>query len=781
MLRDRPRAAVPLKTAVLLYGAGVLALALVTTLEIGSPDHRRLLLNSAFLLGTLVFFVASVARVASPVGRDRRGWLLLGTATSLLWGNAWWFWYQEIAAAQPYLSWADAGYLAGLCLLAGVVWTYLPRTGDRAATARFVLDGLLVGLGLFTALFILYVDKSLEASAATSLLATAVSVSYPLIEAGLLTLVILALRNGAGADRSLQRICLALGAYLVADIGWNYTILHGGYQAGSAPFDASWVLAYGVLALAAWTPASYGPALPGRRHGLGATISPVALAFSAATALLVANHDGVDAFHVVLVALFGVLTVARQALMARELLALNDSLATEVREQTKQLRTSRDGMAHLAMHDALTDLPNRRLLLQTLELASRPAHLGGRPHALLLIDLDNFKGVNDGLGHDVGDEMLRHVGHRLQAAMRAGDLVTRLGGDEFAVVLRDVDQPTARHVAERCLEAIRQPISVSGHDRLMARASAGVVLCGPGDDPRNSLRRADVAMYAAKENGRNRVEVYDVEVHNAVVDMHQLESALFLAPANGELVLHYQPVVDLGSGRSVGYEALVRWQHPERGLIPPDKFIPLAERIGAIDAIGLWVLEQACGQLATWLEADPTQTLRLSVNLSPLQLESGNLVRDIEAVLARTGVPADRLVLEVTESALHSAQDARQVLSRLRDLGGTIALDDFGSGYSSLGQLRDMPVDMLKIDKSFVQNLSGDSQGRAYLRTIVKLGQILGMTVCAEGIEERAQRDVLYSLGCDLGQGWLFGRPVPAGEVDVAGARPLASGASHAV
>lgn len=755
-----------------LYGAGVLALFLVTTLELGAPDLRRLLLDMSFLLGSLAFLGAGIARVAAPAGRDRRGWLLLASAAGLVWGNGWWFWYQEVATSQPHPSWSDLGYMATLGFLAATVSTYLPRTEDRRVLLRFGLDGLLMALGLFTVLYLLYVEESVKASAGTPLASLVVSTTYPVVEVLLLTLVLLALRNGRAADRSLQLLGVALVFYLMGDTYWNFALLNGGYVPGSAPLDATWVLAYGVLALVAASPTAR-EAVPFRsRLGVAAAVTPFAFALVAGMALLLLG-GGVDSLDMLLLVPIGVLTLARQVLTAQELTCLNGTLAAEVAEQTELLRSSHDQMHHLAMHDALTGLANRRRLKEALDGAARPAAEGGRAHALLLFDLDNFKGVNDGLGHDVGDRMLTHVARRLQSATRADDVVARLGGDEFAVVLWEVSPARAHQVAERCLERIRQPFAVAGQDRLMARASAGVVMCLAGDDPGNSLRRADVAMYAAKAAGRNRVEVYDDAVHNVVLDMHQLESSLFLAPAKGELVLHYQPVVDLASGGVVGHEALVRWMHPERGMIPPDEFIALAERIGAIDAIGLWVLEDACRQLVVWLQSDVTRPLRLAVNLSPLQLDNGMIVRNVQDVLARTGAPADHLVLEVTESALHNAEEAREVLGELRALGIAIALDDFGSGYSSLGQLRDMPVDILKIDRSFVRAATADAQGRAYLRTIVELGQILGMAVCAEGIEDKAQRDVLYSLGCDLGQGWLFGRPVPAAEVPAP--RPLAT------
>ncbi|MBW3669397.1 MAG: EAL domain-containing protein [Actinobacteria bacterium] len=416
------------------------------------------------------------------------------------------------------------------------------------------------------------------------------------------------------------------------------------------------------------------------------------------------------------------------------------------------------------LRDPVTGLAGRALFEERLALALTAHRSEGRTPALILLDLDAFRSVNDGFGHDVGDAVLVQVGRRLRACTPAGDLVARLGGDEFAVVLGDGGLGRAATVAGHIEAALRDPITVEGHD-FRASASAGIVAACPGDDPGALLRNADIAMYAAKENCRGSSEVYDPDRHQVVVERHRLDSDLRGAAGRGELVLHYQPIFHLRTGAVHGLEALVRWQHPERGLVPPDDFIPLAESSGTIREIGAWVLEAACRQLARW-ESGP-QALHMSVNLSPRELQDGDLVARVADVLVRVGTDPARITLEVTETALmHNTEAVIETLYDLKRLGVTLAIDDFGTGYSSLSYLRRLPVDVVKIDRAFVAGIARAREEWALTAAIVRLANSLGKRTLAEGIELGEQLAHLRALDCELGQGYLFARPMPAAELE---------------
>jgi diguanylate cyclase (GGDEF)-like protein len=382
---------------------------------------------------------------------------------------------------------------------------------------------------------------------------------------------------------------------------------------------------------------------------------------------------------------------------------------------------------------------------------------------VLFLDLDGFKTVNDSLGHGVGDALLAAVAERLLACVRPGDTVARLGGDEFAILVEDVRgaRQTAS-LARRVLEELRVPFDIEGR-QVRVSTSIGIAI---GTDPAaDLLRDADLAMYRAKGAGRDRFEVFAPEMHAALVERLALEADLRHAVERDELVLHYQPIVDMTTGEVAALEALVRWRHPIRGLVPPGEFIKVAEETGLIVQIGAWVLNEACRQGAAWrVEHGP---ITITVNLSPAQLREPHMVRDVVAALESSGYDARDLVLEITETVLmHDTKATTNKLRRLKRLGVRLAVDDFGTGYSSLEYLRGFPLDVLKVAKSFVDGLTGAAEGLALARAIVELGESFHLDVVGEGIELPEQRDRLCELGCRLGQGFLFARPAEPAAID---------------
>ncbi|UDY36358.1 putative bifunctional diguanylate cyclase/phosphodiesterase [Dermatobacter hominis] len=412
-----------------------------------------------------------------------------------------------------------------------------------------------------------------------------------------------------------------------------------------------------------------------------------------------------------------------------------------------------------ATHDHLTGLANRTLFRDRLHTALSLSRDEDDQPAVLYVDLDGFKHVNDSLGHDAGDDLLREVARRMTTVLRPGDTVARLGGDEFAVLLdRCADAPGA---AERVRAALADPI-VLANGPISLSASIGIARGGDGSSPGSMLREADTAMYRAKAAGRGRWMEYEPAMRDAAVRRLQLENELHVALACDQLRLEYQPVVGVADRRVVGFEALLRWRHPDLGEVGPDEFVPLAEEIGVIDDIGRWVLRHACAQAAVWRKRYGSH-LTMAVNVSGRQLESGRLDVDVHSALVGNGLAADALVLEITETALIGDDVAAlAAVHRLRELGVGLAVDDFGTGYSSLSHLQQYPVHVLKIDRSFVAEVASGESGPDMVRGLVDLAKVLGLETVAEGVETPEQLDRLRELGCDMAQGYLIARPKPA-------------------
>ena len=453
--------------------------------------------------------------------------------------------------------------------------------------------------------------------------------------------------------------------------------------------------------------------------------------------------------------------------LAEHYQALQETNAALQREVIERHRVE-ERLAYDALHDSLTGLPNRNLLMEQLERNLRmtvqnPAY----QFAVLFIDLDRFKIVNDSLGHVVGDQFLQAIARRLRKGLRSSDFIARIGGDEFTVILEDVQRPEeAAQAAERILEALCIPIALEPHT-LCASASIGVVIGFDGyQNATDLLRDADLAMYKAKETGKACYALFNEELRIRALKSFQIEHDLHQALERQEFVLHYQPIISLKDQCIVGFESLVRWNHPQKGLIPPCEFIPVAEETGLIIALGQWILNESCRQLRVWHQDFPMHSnLSISVNLAAKQLGEPSLIHQIDLALEQSGLDGQFLKLELTESMLlQNVGETLKTMATIRSRGINLSIDDFGTGYSSLSYLPKFPINTLKIDRSFVSNMGRDSENLEVIRCIIVLAYSIGMDIIAEGIETREQASQLIKLGCKLGQGYLFSRPLKAAD-----------------
>jgi diguanylate cyclase (GGDEF)-like protein len=435
-------------------------------------------------------------------------------------------------------------------------------------------------------------------------------------------------------------------------------------------------------------------------------------------------------------------------------------------ENITERKAHESHIEYLATHDALTDLPNRNLLNDRITQAINHAGRVELELAVIFVDLDHFKYVNDGFGHPVGDELLRVIARELRSLVRGGDTVARLGGDEFVLLLDDLKNAAfaATAISRKVLERFSRPFSV-GTREFTVTASIGISLYpGDGQDPNMLLMNADAAMYHAKENGRNTFQFSAPEMKNTAIERVALEAGLRRALQLEQFELHYQPLVLIATGEATGMEALIRWRHPELGLIPPAQFIAMAEETGLIIPIGEWVLRTACAQNKAWQDAG-LAPLTVSVNLSALQLRHAGLVDLVARILDETGLDARYLDIELTETmVMGKSQLVIDCLHALKALGVTLSIDDFGTGYSNLGYLKTFPLDQLKIDRSFVHDLPDSSNAASIARAIVSMGHSLGLRVVAEGVETAAQAQFLASIWCEHAQGFLYSKPLPAVE-----------------
>jgi diguanylate cyclase (GGDEF)-like protein len=481
-----------------------------------------------------------------------------------------------------------------------------------------------------------------------------------------------------------------------------------------------------------------------------------------------AARDGASSLWLAPVIIVGTLAVLAIALIT-SILDLRMEARTSV--LASSLADANRELSHLALHDNLTQLPNRVLLEDRLDRAIASAEREGGMFAVMFLDLDGFKAVNDAYGHRIGDMLLREIAQRLKKAVRADDTVARFGGDEFVVIARAIEAADAADLAQNIIRAIETPVKAGGHE-LRVSSSIGIAMYpGNGHDKHELLSNADAAMYHAKASGRARFSFFESSMQQDVHDQLQLMQDLRAAIANGQLVLHYQPKYRAPSGPVIGAEALLRWQHPTLGLVPPADFIPLAEKTGLIVPIGEWVLDEACRQMKAWLDAGNTDWT-IAVNLSSLQFGHPGLVDTVADTLARHQLAPRSLTLEITEStAMSNVEASLATLDKLNAMGVKISIDDFGTGYSSLLYLKRLPATELKIDRGFVQDLPQDPEDAAIVSAIVALGRTLNLTIVAEGVETEPQQDFLTTLGCNSLQGYLLGRPMSADAFLVAAAQ----------
>ena len=680
--------------------------------------------------GSLIYdgLAAGSALVMLAVARGRLAWWLFAAGT-LLWagGDAVYSYYVHGLHQDPFPSVADALYLGAYPLLAAGLFVLVRQRAGRSRAA--VLDASIVATGAGLVLWT-FVMQPIAHDGTVGVGTRVVGLAYPAFDALLLAVLARLLVSGAVRDTGIRLLAASLVLLTCADVAYSVVTAYTSYDGGLV--DAGWLLSYVLWAAAALHPSS-------RRAARAADTGEDALRFGWPRLLTLASSSLLAP---------GVLLV-QGVTQPRDIdwlpvgacaVVLFLLVGVRMAGLVRQVR-------RLAVRDDLTGLANRR----ELELRIRAAL--GSPAMVALIDLDDFKAINDRLGHDVGDRLLIAVAERLRSVARPGDTVARLGGDEFALLVPSGDVSVFA-------EALKRPF-VAGAHKLLVRASIGVADCRGTAEAFEPLRRADVAMYAAKVTG-GRQQHYEPALDARSSEQAELGADLRTGLDESQFFMVYQPIVALPSGDTVAVEALVRWRHPQRGLVSPVDFIPVAEHNGLIVELGAWILREACTRMAHWratLGARAPQ--RVSVNASARQLSEPDFAGTVAAVLADTGLPPRCLVIEVTETAVFDSDTALDTLRAVRALGVRIALDDFGTGHSSLGLLQTAPVDILKVDKSFVDHVGTPGRQAVIARALIDVSNHLQLTAIAEGVETAAQADELHRLGYHYVQGYHFGRPVP--------------------
>ncbi len=706
--------------------------------------------------------LAAVAVLAGTIIHrppDVRPWLLLAAGLALTTTGDWAWVVLALYGLEPFPSIADGFYLTGmgLCVVA-VSWMVRGRIpdGDRAG----MVDALIVavGIGLVSWTFLM---APIVADPAAAFAEITFALAYPMLDILLLGVLVRILLAPGPRGPSLTFLMAALVALLLSDFPYAILALTDGYYTGHI-VDAGWLIGSVLWATAALHPSMRKVAEPvhaGEIRMSAWRLGLLAAASLMAPAVLVIQWVTGSPIDVLAIAggsvVLYVLVIARLGGVVSEL----RSTLTH-REQLEKELESR------ALHDPLTGLANRVLFSDRLDhaLARRAERV-----AVLFLDLDDFKTINDTFGHQAGDELLVAIADALARSVRPEDTVARLGGDEFAILIEhDAGEGTARVLADRLHAALRTPVRVAGRDRAIG-ASIGISLGESGVATADTLmREADIAMYVAKGDGKGGSSVFDSRTHASVVRNIGLREDLERAIRHRQFELHYQPIVDLGSGDLAGVEALVRWRHPVRGLLAPADFIPVAEQTGSIIPLGAWILEEACRQAVSWSAAgSPLAGGRfMSVNLSTVQLTHPGFVEFVAETLQRWGVPAAQLLVEVTESANPDEGAVTTTLNRLHTMGIRLAIDDFGTGFASMGRLPHTPFEIIKIDRSLVAMVASDARAEAVIIGITDLARRLSAVCVAEGVEEEEQLVRLRQMGCQFAQGFHFSRALPVAELE---------------
>jgi diguanylate cyclase (GGDEF)-like protein len=694
--------------------------------------------------------------------KDRLGWYFLAVAGSCftLGDDAWTFYNSVLHTSVPFPSFADALYLSGYpFLFAGVL--RLTRDPNCAIRREDNADAAIVSMGAL-AISWHFLMNSYVHDSTLGTFGMLVNLAYPIMDIALMFILFRALLFGESRRPFHKLLAVAMIVMFMGDFTYDLLVLHNSYDTGS-PSDALFLIEYVLIGVAALHPSVAGATSEAGAADVASDrpetsdrhrIPIVILAgFIPPTILVVTASLGVSVNVLVMaslcVAVFAVICLRMIWLIGR------------ISRQSLEMKENEADLRHMAFHDELTGLANRALLYDRVEQALASMTRSGRSVALCFGDLDGFKTVNDTLGHHIGDTVLVKAGVLLESIVRPGDTVARLGGDEFAVLMVELEDPaTAVEFAGRIVSVLHEAVEFEGNQAGIS-ISVGVAFADSTTPVEQVISEADAAMYEAKASGKDRVEVFQSSMRTRLLERLELTSGFRGSLERSEFFLEFQPIFSLGDRRLRGFEALVRWQHPTRGLVAPLDFIPIAEETGFIVPLGRWVLVEACEQLAAW-SALPAAHLTLAVNLSRRQLVSPHLVDDVRSALALSGIEPQQLILEVTESGLvEHPEQATSALTELRALGIRIAVDDFGTGYSSLSHLQRFPVDVLKIDKSFIDPLNeAEPASSALVTSIIGLAHSLSLEVVAEGIEREGQFERLIELDCDYGQGYLMGRPL---------------------
>jgi diguanylate cyclase (GGDEF)-like protein len=698
------------------------------------------------LVAALVAALSCGLAACGSRGRLRLGWTALAGACAF-WGagEAIWSVYELMLHQEtPFPSAADVGFLA-FPVGAMVALLVFPARASGSDRRRMTLDGLTTT----TAIALISWSTALGAvirQGADSTLASVVAVAYPLSDVGLLVVCVLVLSRAGGHRAVLGIVASGLALMAVADSAFAYAVAQNAYATGDL-LDLGWYFAFFLLALAPMAPG----ALESTTHDDSASVAGGLLPYIplSVAAVVEISRYGMGhrpgLFESVLCGVLVVLVLVRQALTGRD----NRRLAQSLTERERELR-------HQAFHDGLTGLANRALYVDRVAHALNLHSRDGRPLTICFLDLDGFKYVNDTLGHSAGDDLLVQVSERFSSVLSSADTLARFGGDEFAVLFEDSPEPL--RLATSLLDALSAPFTLAS-GAATASVSIGVARVGRHDSTPTVdelLTRADLAMYAVKRRGKSGVLLHTAALAIEDVD---LGPQLAVALTNREVHVAYQPIVELATGRTHTLEALARWS--PRGIpVTPELFVPLAERAGLLDELFTLVLEESLFRLASW-----TPGLRVAVNVSPSQLRP-SLVAQVSGALVRYGIEGSQLVLELTETdGLADTESARQVCDELRALGVRLAVDDFGSGSSTLARLRDLPIDEVKIDRSFISCIDRDPRCLRFVRAVLAFADELGLVVVAEGVEKREERETLAGLGVHLAQGHLFSLPLPPEQV----------------